>query len=491
MAKQKNLKQKAASGMTWTTIQKFSKTGIQFISGIVLARLLTPFDYGCIGMLLVFITVSESFIDGGFGAALIQKKRPTQADYSTIFFWNLALSGLFYIVLYFSAPAIARFYDIPLLCDVLRVQGLILFIYALNLIQRNQLKKQLKFKVIAITRIATSFIALIVTIIMAYFGFGVWALVSQYLIGATIPTIVFWIYTKWRPSWMFSWQSFKELFGFGVFMFLTHMLNSLSNQIQKLFIGRLYNPVTLGFYSKALSTEALASHTISGVMTSVTFPLYAEVQDDKAKMQNMIKRLTSTIAYITFPLLIILLLSAKPVFILLYSDRWIESVPYFQVLCLAGLGTCLTSVNTQPIAAVGKSKTMFNWTVVKRTVGIAATLLGLIVFGMWGLLVGVVFNCWFSYIVNIGLVSKHIGYKWTQQISDLFPIAATVAVAGIVSYLIGLATDFNMYLKAIVEVFIFLSLYMGWSLLFKPESYTYFLTVIPEKYKFWGKSNKI
>ena len=171
MAK-KNLKQKAASGMVWTSIQKFSKMGIQFISGIILARLLTPFDYGCIGMLLIFITVSEAFIDGGFGSALIQKKRPTQTDYSTIFHWNVALSVIFYAILFISAPAIARFYDIPILCNVLRVQGIILFIYALNIVQRNQLKKQLKFKVIAVTRIATSIIALVVTITMAYMGYG-------------------------------------------------------------------------------------------------------------------------------------------------------------------------------------------------------------------------------------------------------------------------------------------------------------------------------
>ena len=200
MAKQKSLKQKAASGMIWTTIQKFSKMGIQFISGIVLARLLTPFDYGCIGMLMIFMVLAEQFIDGGFGSALIQKKQPTQTDYSTIFFWNLGLSVVMYLVLYFSAPAISRFYDIPILCDVLRVQGVILFIYALNVIQRSMLKKQLKFKIIATTRITTSIIALIATVITAFLGFGVWTLVIQNLIGATIPMVVFWLYTKWKPS---------------------------------------------------------------------------------------------------------------------------------------------------------------------------------------------------------------------------------------------------------------------------------------------------
>ncbi len=490
MPKQKNLKQKAASGMIWTFIQKFSKMGIQFISGIVLARLLTPFDYGCIGMLMVFITISDNFIDGGFGAALIQKKRPTQTDYSTIFYWNIALSVVLYVVLFLSAPAIARFYKIPILCDVLRVQGIILFVYALNVIQRNQLRKQLKFKVIAITRIFTSVIALIVTIILALLDYGVWSLVAQNLIAAAIPMVVFWIYTKWRPTLVFSWNSFKELFSFGFYMFLTNILNSVSKQIQSLFIGKFYDPSTLGYYTKGQSTEKLASHTISGVMTSVTYPLYAEVQDDKSKMQNMIKRLTTTIAYLTFPLLIILLLTAKPIFIILYSDRWIESVPYFQFLCIAGLGDCLNSINNQPIAAIGKSKTMFTWTVVKRLAGILAILLGLFSFGMFGLLGGVIFNCWFSYFVNIGLISKYIGYKWTKQLMDLVPILLAIMTAGLISYICGQLLELGMYADGLLKMFVFLTLYIGWSRFFQMESYLYTKSIIsPILVKYRNKIN--
>ena len=464
--------------MIWTTIQKFSKMGIQFISGIVLARLLTPFDYGCIGMLMVFISLSETLIDGGFGSALIQKKRPTQIDYSTIFYWNMALSVLLYFLLYFSAPTIARFYGIPILCDVLRVQGLILFIYALNVIQRNQLRKQLKFKVIAVTRIFTSIIALIITILMALMDYGVWALVSQNLIAAAIPMIVFWIYTKWRPSWVFSWQSFKELFNFGIYMFLTHLLNNMSKYVQNLFIGKIYDPSTLGYYTKGKSTERLASSTISGVMTSVTYPLYAEVQDDMLRMHNMIKRLTTTIAYLTFPLLVILLLIAKPIFVILYSDRWINSIPYFQLLCIAGLGDCLIAVNLQTIAAIGKSKTMFIWTVVKRIVGISAILGGLIAFGMYGLLVGAIFNSWFAYSINIWLVSKHVGYHWTKQIKDLLPIAIVVFIAGIVSFLLGGILGLNMYADGALKLVVFLLLYLCWSHFFQPEPYTYTKSII-------------
>lgn len=482
-----NLKQKAASGMVWTALQKYSTMFIQFISGIILARLLTPYDYGCIGMLSIFMVLAESFIDGGFGSALIQKKRPTQDDYSTIFWWNLGMALLMYAILFVCAPAISRFYKIPLLCDVLRVQGLVLFIYAFNIVQRNQLRKKLNFKVLSIVTITTSLIALGTTIFMAYKGFGVWALVAQNLIGAAIPAIVFWFFIKWRPVFVFSVKSLKELFGFGFYMFLGHLLNQFGQKIQGLLIGKFYNPATMGYYSKAEGTEKLASHSISSIMTSITYPLFAEVQDNKEALGNIIKRITMTLAYITFPLLFILLLCAKPLFVLLYSDRWLQSVPYFQVLCIAGLAGCLQAVNLQSIAAIGKSKVLFWWTLIKRIIGIGAIVIGLAWFGMKGLLAGVVFNYWFSYFVNIGLVSKHVDYKWNRQIADLLPIAIASLVAALVSYGIGYLLHLDMYPDGVVKLLVYVIIYLGWSFVFKPEAYTYFLTIVPSKFKFWEK----
>ena len=475
---QKNLKQKAASGMVWTAFQKYSKMTIQFVSGIILARLLTPFDYGCIGMLAIFMVMAEVFIDGGFGSALIQKKQPTQEDYSTIFWWNVGMAFVMYIILFFSAPAISRFYDIPLLCDVLRVQGLVLFIYALNIIQRNQLKKKLNFKLLSIVSVTTSLIALSVTIVMAYKGYGVWALVVQHLIVAAIPSLVFWFYVKWRPVWTFSWSSFKELFGFGFYMFLTHLVNDFASQIQGLLIGKMYSPSTMGYYSKAHGTEKLASKSISSIMTQVTYPLYAEVQEDRMVMINMIKRLVTTVAYITFPLMFILLLVAKPLFIILYSDRWIQSIPYFQVLCIAGLAVCMQSVNLQTIAAIGKSKVMLIWVIIKRVVGLTAILGGLFLYGMKGLLCGVVFNSWFSYFVNIGLVSKYIGYKWTTQLKDLSPIFIVSSFAAFVAFGCGYLLPFNMYWDGLIKLLVVIVIYIGWSFIFKPEAYNYFKTII-------------
>ncbi len=465
--------------MVWTAFQKYSKIGIQFVSGIILARLLTPYDYGCIGMLSIFMVLAEVFIDGGFGSALIQKKRPTQEDYSTIFWWNIGMAILMYTILFLCAPTIARFYNIPILCDVLRVQGIVLFIYALNIIQRNQLKKKLNFKLLSIISVSTAIIALVVTVFMAYKGFGVWALVAQNLIVAAIPSLVFWFYVKWRPKLVFSWQSFKGLFSFGFYMFLTHLVNDFAGQIQGLLIGKIYSPATMGYYSKANGTERLASKSISQIMTQVTYPLYAEVQDDKTAMINMIKRMTSTIAYLTFPMMFILLLVAKPLFILLYSERWVQSIPYFQVLCIAGLAHCLQSVNLQTIAAIGKSKVMLIWVIVKRTVGLTAIVGGLFLFGMKGLLCGVVFNSWFSYFVNIGLVSKHIGYKWTTQLKDLSPIFIVSSLAALMAFGCGYLLQLNMYWDGIVKFLVVIVVYLGWSFIFKPDAYTYFLTILP------------
>lgn len=471
-----DIKRKAASGMVWSALQKYSTMLISFISGIILARLLTPYDYGCIGMLSIFMVLAEAFIDGGFGSALIQKKSPSQVDYSTIFWWNIGMAILMYVILYLSAPIISKFYNIPLLCSVLRVQGIVLFIYSLNLIQRNQIRKKLKFKILSIITIVTSLTALTVTIILAYKGFGVWALVTQNLITAAIPCIVFWFYVKWRPIMSFSWKSFRELFGFGFYMFLTLLINRFGQQIQGLLIGKFYNPSTMGYYSKAHATEKLASTSISQVLTQVTYPLYAEVQDDKTKLASMIKRLTMILAYITFPLMFILLLCAKPIFVFLYSDRWLSSVPFFQILCLAGLAYCLQAVNYQSIAAIGKSKLMFIWTIVKRIIGIGIMVFGLLFWEMEGLLFGVVLGTWFAFFVNIGLVSKHIGYKWWQQLLDIFPILLVSIVNCLLCYYFCSIFHLSLYIDGVVKFLLYLFIYFCWSYFFKPEAYKYLLS---------------
>lgn len=468
-----DLKQKTVSGIMWSAIQRYSRMIILFISDIILARLLTPFDYGCIGMLTIFVLLAETFIDGGFGSALIQKKDPSKEDYSTIFFWNLGMAVILYVILYFSAPFISDFYHIPLLCSVLRVQGIILFIYAFNIVQNNILRKNMRFKVLSIITIATSITSLVVTIVMAFNGYGVWSLVAQNILTALIPALFFWFYIKWRPTWLFSWKSFKELFSFGVYMFLIELVSQFSYQIQGLLIGRFYTPAVMGYYSKAVHTEKVASTSLSQVMSQVTYPLYAAVQDDNETLQRMIRRLSMTLAYITFPLMFILILCAKPIFVLLYTERWLDCVQYFQILCISGLAFSLQSVNYQSITAIGKSKVMFKWTVVKRVVGIFFVVLGLLLFGMYGLLVGTVFHTWFSYFVNIYLVDKHIDYKFLNQLLDIMPVLIASIISAIISYYCVDLMSLGLFIDGILKLLFFLFIYLGWSLLFKPEAFEY------------------
>lgn len=468
-----DLKQKTISGIIWTTLQRYSRMLILFISDIILARLLTPFDYGCIGMLAIFMLIAEVFIDSGFGAALIQKKAPTQEDYSTIFFWNVGLAIVLYVILFFAAPYIAQFYHMPLLNPVLRVQGVILFVYAFNIVQNSLLRKNLNFKVLSVVTIVTSLVSLLVTIVMAFHGYGVWSLVAQNILTAAIPAIVFWFYVKWRPVLTFSWKSFKELFNFGFYMFLIELISQFSYQIQGLLIGRFYTPAVMGYYSKASHTEKVASTSLSQVMSQVTYPLYAAVQDDKETLRNMIRRLSMTLAYITFPLMFILILCAKPIFILLYTDRWLDCVPYFQILCISGLAYSLQSVNYQSITAIGKSKVMFKWTVVKRVVGISLVVIGLLFFGMYGLLVGTVLHTWFSYFVNIYLVDKHINYKFRNQLMDIMPVLIASISSAVISYYCVSFMSFDLYMDGILKMIVYFVIYLSWSLIFKPEAFDY------------------
>ena len=248
----------------------------------------------------------------------------------------------------------------------------------------------------------------------------------------------------------------------------------------------------MGYYSKANGTENIASSTISQILDQVTYPLYAEVQDDKVAIQSIVKRLSMSLSFITFPLLFILLLAAKPMFVILYSEKWLPSVPYFQVLCIGGLAQCLQSVNFQTISAIGKSKTVFIWTMIKRGVGIGFIVGGLALWGMRGILCGAVLNAWFSYFVNMGLVSKYIGYRWYMQLRDLAPTFFAAIVFGIIAYIVSSFFSIGMYAEGLLKVLIFALLYFCWTLVFKPKAFVYTRSVLmPILSKFWTKRNTL
>lgn len=474
------IKQKAFSGVIWNSVQRFGVMAITFCSNIILARLLSPEDYGCVGMLMIFISLSAAFVDGGFGSALIQKKNPTNEDYSTIFYWNIALSVVLYAVLYLCAPLIASFYRIPLLANVLRVQGIVLIFNALSIIQQNQLRKKLLFQKLAIVNISSALLSLIAAVIMAYKGFGVWALVTQQITHGLVNALLFWIVGNWRPGWVFSWKSFKELFRFGAFMLLSHLFGALSNEIQGLLVGRKFNAATMGLYTQAYRLEGSAATATSSIIDQVTYPVLASYQDDNARFISALRRFIQIPAFVCCLVMMLMIVVAEPLIVLLYSAKWVDCVPYFRILCAAGLAVCLQGSANNAIAAIGKSKEFFVWTIIKRSLTIVLALTGILLAGMPGLLWGCVLGAWSVYLINSFLVSKFIGYTFLEQILDILPfILISISIGGVV-YFIGSLMPWNMYFVALLEVAICVSLYWLVARLLNIEVYNYLCNLLRE-----------
>lgn len=478
-----SLKQQTISGMLWSAVQKFGNMGISFVSNIILARMLTPDDYGCIGMLAIFITISSTFVDGGFASALIQKKVPTQKDYSTIFWWNLFISTLLYCVLYLSAPFIAKFYNIPLLSSILRVQGIILVINSLNIIQTNRLKKQLKFKRLANITIIAHTIAAISAILLAWKGYGVWSLVIQQIISSCIITTILWFINKWTPDLCFSKESFKQLFGFGSFILCSNLINTFCNNVQGLLIGRFFTPAAMGYYTQARKLEEIASNSFSSVVDQVSYPVLSKFQSDNVAMKNVLQKLVTALAFVTFPLMLILILIAEPLITIIYGEKWIACVPFFQILCIAGIAICLQGIHYYAVASKGESKDLFVWTIIKRAVGISFLIVGMYFWNIIGLLWGCSLGAWFILFSNCYLVSKHINYTLFQQIKDLFPICLLSAISYIIVYVFKYFYICNMYSEAFIVLFLYMMTYVILSYLFKIKSLYYFVEFLKLKKK--------
>lgn len=467
-----DLKRKAFSGILWSSVQKFGTMGISFVSNIVLARLLTPEDYGCIGMLMIFILVANTFIDGGFGSALIQKKEPTQEDYSTIFYWNLFLSIVLYVLLFLAAPLIARFYHLPLLSSVLRVQGFVLILNSLSIIQQNRLRKQLLFKKLSVVSIVSALLSLVITIYLAYVGWGVWALVAQQLLMSGFNAVLYWIVGKWKPSFVFSKQSFSELFGFGGFILLSNLINTFCNNMQGLIIGRFCSARALGLYTQSIKLVDVSSMSISSVIDQVSYPILSGFQNNRERLVSTLRNIITATAYISFPIISILILIAKPLIVLLYSEKWIESVPYFQILCIAGFVMCIQNINYYGVAALGKSKTLFAWTIIKRTLGLVSVVVGFVLNDFIGILWGFVISAFIVYLINASLSSYYTGYRLSQQIRDLLPIILLTAIVHIIVFAISNYSSLHwerlgIYMFAFVQLGMYVLLYFLFSFLLK------------------------
>jgi O-antigen/teichoic acid export membrane protein len=477
-----SLRSKTISGMIWSGIQRFGTMSISFISNIILARLLVPEDFGCIGMLAFFMAVSDMFIDGGFGAALIQKKNPTQEDYSTIFYWNIIVACVFIVLLYFAAPFIASFYKIPLLCQILRVQSVVLLINAFSIIQRNQLRKQLNFKKLTYNDMIATIIGTVIAIILAYCGWGVWSLVARNLITGIVGTVTIWYITKWKPRLIFVWSSFKNLFGFGSMMFLSSMIETVYTNIQTLIIGRIYSVKDLGYYTQAKRMEEVPFNSMIAIVNQVAFPALSQVQHDLIKLKSVVRKNLIGLSFLNFPLCILLIVISKPLFIVLLTTKWNESIPYFNLFCIIGLMHTINTMHTNALKSIGRGKLFFYNSLLKRSIGLILIIIGA-QFSMMELMIAATVSSYICFFINI-IVSKRIfNYKLSEQMKDIMPCLIVAVLAGIATFFTGKIIEYlNIYFLLIALVITYILLYLFVSYIFKLEGLHIYYNIIKDKF---------
>lgn len=449
-----SLGHKAAVGAIWSTVDRFGYMALQFIVNLVLARLLMPSDFGIIGMLSVFMAVSQVLIDGGFGSALIQKKEPTQQDYSTIFYWNLGLSCLLYLILFLISPWVGVFFHMPLLSKVLRVIGLSLIISSVYTIQTTKLKKSLAFKHLSIANLAAYAVASGIAIVLAYHQWGVWSLVAVQLLYPTVGIIVLAFITKWCPSLYFSKTILKELFGFGVYMMAANILQEVSRNIQGLIIGRKFSATQMGFYSQAHKFDAVTSNTLPQVIGQVMYPAFSSLQSEHERLRLALSKSVILISMLTFPLLGLLILEAAPLIGFLYGDKWLPCVGYYQNFCVGGIFTCLININFYVVAALGHSKLLFKWSIYKWSFLLGAVLIGMN-FGVSGIVWGVVASNANTYLVNSILANRKLHQSIFVQIGQIGRILVCVALSLLLAYCFSIVVTDNDILAGLVFVTVY------------------------------------
>ena len=400
------LKDRAIKSMIWVTIDKTGGYALLFVSNLVLARLLMPEDFGCIAMLNVFLAIADILIHGGFGSALIQKKSPTRLDYSSVFYCNLFISIVLYLLLFFSAPAIAKFYQIPLLSKVLRVQAVTLIINSFTVVQLSILKKNLHFKALAIRNITSSVIGVIVCVVCAFLGMGVWSLVLNMLVSSSFGVLLLWRTSDWRPAMEFSFA-------------------------QSLIIGKFYSASDLGYVNQAKKLESVPSGALSSVVSQVSFPVFSQIQEDTVNLKNALKKNIKSIQYINLPMMLLLLVIAEPLILLLYGERWMECVPYFKILVFSRLIAAIIPLNMNIISAKGRGGLYLLTQIIKSTIAISLILIS-IPHGIRALLIAMALIPYFEFFVCTLINRRLVRYGLFEQLKDILPtfgIAIAVAVA--------------------------------------------------------------
>lgn len=477
-----NFKEKTISGITWSAVDSFANQGVHFVVGIIMARLLLPREFGLIGMTAIFMAISNTFINSGFTSALIRKNDCTQTDYSTVFYYNFGLGLLFYTILFFSAGAIANFFEEPLLKLIIRILGLDLIISSLTIIQSTTLTKRVDFKLKARITAIAGIISGVVGVIMAYSGFGVWSLVARIMLMASFNSLLLWFWNRWTPTLEFSTKSFRELFGFGSKLLVSSLIATTYQNIYYVVIGKYFSAQELGFFTRAQMFKNLPIDQMNTIMGRVTYPVLSQMRDNPIVLKGAYRRMIASTTFFSFTIMAIMAAIAEPMIITLIGENWRPSISYLQMLCFVGMLYPLQSLNLNMLNVQGRSDLFLKLEIIKKILAVPTIVLGAI-FGIKIMIAGMIVNSIIAYYINSYWSGKMVNYPMREQVKDIMPAFLLALFSGIMVYLASLFMPFDYFPILVLQLFIGLSLIIGISELFRLSSYLYIKETAIDKIK--------
>lgn len=472
-----DLKDKSFKGVAWSFLESASLKVIQFILNVIMARLLLPEHYGVIALIMVFITISQIFIDGGFATTLIQDKNKTERDYSTVFTFNIVISCICYVILFMAAPLISKFYNNDITI-YLRVQSLGLIIYSFSAIHRVRLTVAVDFKSIAKVTLAAALLSGCVGIFMAYSGFGVWSLVGQYLSSAIITSVLFTLFQKWKPVCFFDVRSFKRLFPFGIKLLAASLIDRIYANLYPILVGKFYTAKDLGYYSRAEQFAFLPASTCTDVFMRVTYPVMSSLKDE-SEVIRVFRKFIQLSSFVFYPIVFVIVVVAKPLVLVLLTDKWAEIIPLIQILCFGFLYDHVCSINRNLLYVEGRSDLALKVEIYKKTTATIILLVS-IPFGLIGLCVGKVFYGISAFLFNSLYTRKLIGVSIFEQIKDFGSYWLIGLFSAGLAYIPVLLFN-NVWAQLMAGAILFILLYILLTYLFKKESFKEIENLVKEK----------
>jgi len=474
-----SLKNKVIGGMAWTGIEKIVNKAVNFLIGIALARMLAPTDYGVIGMLAIFIAVANTFTDSGLSNALIQKQDRTEKDFCTIFYFNIVVAIGFYLALFFASPYIAQFYNMPILEDVTKVVALSLIITGFTAVQRTRLTIDLRFQTQALISVISLLVTGAVGLILAYLGFGVWALVFQALAGQLISSICIWYCSRWMPKLIFSKTSFKQLFGFGSKLLCSSLINTIYGNLYTLVIGKAFSPADVGFYNKGNEYALLPTQAMQDMTLKVNYPILAKMQDDNERLLRAYRKLLRTPLFLLYPVLTVIAVTAEPLIEVMIGPKWLPCVPILQVLCFGYMFSPLTHINLNLLYVKGRTDLVLKLELIKKPIGFAI-LFATLPFGIYAMVIGKAAYEFIAFSFNCYYTGKILNYGEIKQLRVLIPIFVQIAVMGVVTHFAMIPFDGSVA-KVAVGIVTAAVVYFGIAAIVKDESFMDFKEIILSK----------